>query len=473
MSELGGSAVRSCTRPASPRRGAALSSFTQAALGRVLGSTVLRGPILAGSILAATGLASPGAEAAVVDGVQRLTPVLPLTIHRGKPPGAAALRGVDWSRARRAELPAPEGLAVLWQRRIAGGLSGDVLVDDTGRIFATGQGRVLQLGADGREQYLRHAEFSSAVSSALLADGQRVVLSREGTLSAWSADGDPAFRVELQVPSGWSRGDLLPLPEGSLLVSTGAWLLWVSARGRVEGYTHLKEAVAETLVSAGQNWILTERGDVLTWNGRSPPVKQGSLDGTVSAAAVLGAGELLAVLGGNELVEWSFTTGQRRSLAHLGGAGASARLSVPRSSLVLVLGASGSLFSVPVAATGEAETPLESERLPVGSGELISSADGILAWLVSNAPLTVQRGDGARHALSEVVCAQPSSLVPAGSGRLLAACRSGELWLIGPSASVLPGAIPPTEPSNDPATDGGTSDEPPNAPASFPPASNP
>ena len=435
----------------------------------MLRSPTLRCPILAGAILAVAVLASPVAEAAVVEGVRELTPVLPLTIHHGKPPGAAALRGVDWSRARRAELPAPEGLAVLWQRRIAGGLSGDVLVDDAGRIFATGQGRVLQLGSDGREQYLRRAEFSSAVASALLADGQRVVLAREGTLSAWSADGDPTFRVELQVPSGWTRGDLLPLPEGSVLVSTGAWLLLVSARGRVEGYTHLKEAVAETLVSAGQTWILTERGEVLTWDGRSPPVKQGNLDGTVSAAAVLGPGQLVAVLGGKELVEWSITTGQRRSLAHLEGAGASARLSVPRSTLVLVLGANAALFSVPLAANGDAETPPESERLPAGSGELISSADGVLAWLVSSAPLTVQRADGVRQALSEVVCAQPSSLVPAGSGRLLAACRSGQLWLIGPSAPSAP--VAPAVPRGIPP-DVGTPDEPPNAPASLPPASN-
>ncbi|MEO8179187.1 MAG: hypothetical protein ABI895_10180 [Deltaproteobacteria bacterium] len=455
MSEHCGSGIRSSTRALRPRRCAAAASLTLAALASFLGSPGSSGPVLQGRV----------AEAAVVEGTVGLTPVLPHTIHRGKPPGAAALRGVDWSRARHGELPAPEGLAVLWQRRIAGGLSGDVLVDDAGRIFATGQGRVLQLGADGREQYLRRAEFSSAVASALLADGQRVVLAREGTLAAWSVDGDLAFRVELQVPAGWTRGDLLPLPEGSVLVSTGTWLLLVSARGRIEGYTQLKEAAAETLVSAGQTWILTERGDVLTWDGRSPPVKQGSLDGRASTGAVRAPGQLLAVLDGRELVEWSLTTGQRRSLAHLEGAGASARLSVPSSSLVHILGANGALFSVPVAATGNADTPPEPQQLPAGPGELVSSADGGLAWFVSNAPLTLQRRNGVTQSLAEVVCAQPSSLMPAGSGRLLAACRSGQLWLIGPSA-------PPSAPS-DPPVDLGRPDEHPTAPARPPPASNP
>jgi hypothetical protein len=240
-------------------------------------------------------------------------------------------------------------------------------------------------------------------------------------------------------------------------VSAGAWLLSVSARGKVEGYTHLKETVAETLVSGGQTWILTERGGVLTWDGRSPPVQQGSFDGRVSAGAVRAPGQLLAVLDGHELVEWSLATGQRRSLAHLEGAGASARLSVPTSTLVHILGANGTLFSLPLDALGNAEASPEVQQLPAGSGELLSSADGVLAWFVSNAPLTMRRGDGVSRSLSEVLCAQPSSLVPAGSGRLLAACRSGQLWLIGPLA--------PGEP--------GTPDEHRNAPASLPPASNP
>jgi len=412
MSERCGTAFRSRIRPACPRRCAAASRI---ALAVVLGSA-LRG--------------SP-AEATVVAGEQGLTPALPHAIHRGKPPGAAALRGVDWSRARRAPLPPPEGMAVRWQRRIAGGLSGDVLVDDDGRIFATGQGRVLQLDAEGREQYLRRAEFSSAVASALLADGQRVVLAREGTLEAWSADGAPSFHVELQIPAGWTRGALLPLPEGNVLVSAGAWLLLLSARGNVEGYTHLKEAVAETLVSAGQTWILTEHGDVLSWDGRSGPAKRGSFDARVSSAAVRAPGQLLAILDGRELAEWSLATGQRRSLARLEGVGASGRLSVPTRTLVHILGTSGALFSVLLDATGDAEAPPETQQLPTGPGELVSSADGVLAWFVSNAPLTLQRRDGVPHSLNEVVCAQPSSLMPAGSGRLLAACRSGQLWLIG------------------------------------------
>jgi hypothetical protein len=365
---------------------------------------------------------------------QELTPALLQTIHRGKPPGSSALRGVDWGRTRRAELPTPGDAVVLWQRRVAGGLSGDVLVDAEGRVFAAGLGRVLQLGADGRDEYSRRVEFSSAVASALLADGQRVVLSREGTLAAWSARGDATFQVALQVPPGWTRGDLLPLPEGGVLVSTGAWLFDVSPRGEIEGYTYLKEAVAETLVSAGQTWILAERGDILTWDSRSAPVKQGSFEGHVSAAAVRAPGQLIAIVDGRELAEWSQNDAHRHSLASLDGVGSNARLSVPTGARVLVLGSSGALYSVLLDTAARTDALPETQPLPPGSGDLVSSADGTLAWFVANAPLTLQGADGATSSFSDVVCAQPASLAPAGAGRLLAACRSGQLWLVGLAA---------------------------------------
>jgi hypothetical protein len=373
---------------------------------------------------------------ATVSNARELTPALLQTIHRGKPPGSAVLRGVDWGRARRAELPAPSDARVLWQRRIAGGLSGDVLVDAAGRVFVAGLGRVLQLGPDGRDEYARGMDFSSAVASALLADGQRVVLAREGTLAAWSPRGDPPFQLAPQVPAGWARGDLLPLPDGGVLVSAGAWLFEVNSHGEIEGYAQLKEPAAETLVSAGQAWILLEHGDVLTWDGRSAPVKQGSFRGRVSAAAVRAPGQLLAIVDGRELAGWSQGSAGPSSIASLDGAGNGARLSVPTSGRVFVLGSTGALFSVLLEAAPSTAAP-ERQPLPGGSGDVLSGADGTLAWLVANAPLTLQQADGITHALDEVVCTQPASLAPAGTGRLLAACRSGQLWLVGPAAPTV------------------------------------
>jgi hypothetical protein len=375
----------------------------------------------------ALGLCAAAADA------EPLTPALPQTIQRGKPPGVAIARGGDWSRARRAELPAPAEAAVLWQRRIPGGLSGNVLVDDDGNVFVAGQGRVVQLSADGRSAFTRPAEFSSAAASALLSDGQRVVLGRDGRLAAWSARGRATFQLALPVPPGWTRGDLLPLPDGGVLVSAGAWLLQISSRGELTGYAQLAAPVAETLVDADHTWIISEAGDILSWDGHSPPVQRGSFAGQVSAAVLRAPGQVLALVNGGELAQWSLGTAQRSTLAKLDGLGNAAHASVPTNALVHVLGTSGNLLSLAIADAGGAESAPESRRVPPGAGELLSSPNTV-AWFVANTPLTL-RQPPAEQTLSEVVCAQPSSLAAAGAHRFVAACRSGQIWLIGPAAS--------------------------------------
>jgi hypothetical protein len=379
-----------------------------------------------GAAALALSLCAAGARA------EPLTSALPQTIQRGKPPGAAITRGGDGSRSRSAELPAPGEAGVLWQRRIPGGLSGDVLVDEDGNVFVTGQGRVVQLSADGRHEFTRRAEFSSAAASALLSDGQRVVLGRDGDLAAWSARGRATFQLALPVPPGSARGALLPLPEGCVLVSAGTWLLQISARGRLEGYAQLAAPVAETLIDGDRTWIISESGDVLSWDGHSPPAQRGSFAGQVSAAALRAPGQVLALVNGNELAQWSLGSGPPSTLAKLDGLGNAARASVPTSALVHVLGTSGTFLSLALEGA-EAELAPEGRRLPPGAGELLSSPTTV-ALFVANTPL-ILRQQGAEQVASEVVCAQPMSLVPAGGRRLVAACRSGQIWLIGPATS--------------------------------------
>ena len=309
---------------------------------------------------------------------------------------------------------------------------GTVALGIYGNVFVAGQGRVVQLGADGRYDFTRRAEFPSAAASALLSDGQRVVLGRDGGLAAWSARGRPTFQLQLPVPPGWARGDLLPLPEGSVLVSAGAWLLKISAQGELAGYAQLAAPVAETLVDGDRAWIISEAGDLFIWDGHGPPAQHGSLVGPVSAAAMRAPGQVLALVNGNELAQWSSSSGQRTTLARLDGLGNAVRMSVPTSALVHVLGAS-SLVSLNMARAEGGESAPESRHLPAGAGELLSSPTTV-AWFVANTALTL-RESSAEQALSDVVCAQPSSLVSVSSQRFIAACRSGQLWLIGPATS--------------------------------------
>jgi hypothetical protein len=94
---------------------------------------------------------------------------LPHTQHHGHPAGASVASGSDWSRSRRASLP-PQ-LGVLWQRRLPGPITANLLVDERGNLFAAGANRVWQLGADGGEQYSHTLDRSVAVAAAFFADG--------------------------------------------------------------------------------------------------------------------------------------------------------------------------------------------------------------------------------------------------------------------------------------------------------------
>jgi hypothetical protein len=218
-----------------------------------------------------------------------------------------------------------------------------------------------------------------------------------------------------------------------VLVSAGAWVLQISARGELAGYAQLPAPVAETLVDGDRTWIISEPGDVFSWDGHSPPVQRGSFAGHISAAAMRAQGQLLALVNGDELAQWSVVSGQRSTLGKLDGLGAAARASVPTSGSIHVLGTSGSLLSLDLAAAEGGASAPESRRLPPGAGELLSSPTTV-AWFIANTPLALRR-QSAERAWSEVVCAQPLSLVPAGGQRFIAACRSGQLWLIGPVAS--------------------------------------
>jgi hypothetical protein len=64
--------------------------------------------------------------------------------------------------------------------------------------------------------------------------------------------------------------------------------------------------------------------------------------------------------------------------------------------------------------------------------DLVVDATGVVAWWASEAPLRLETAPGVGRELSDVRCAVPASLVPAGAGRLLAACSSGLVWLVGP-----------------------------------------
>jgi len=341
---------------------------------------------------------------------------------------------------------------VLWQQRLASGLSGNALVDADGNIFMAGTGRVTQLGPDGASEYSVRAEFSTALAAALLSDGSRALLTREGALWAWSARGGPRFQLNLEAGRSFTRASLLPLPNGGALASIGSWLFEVDSEGTLQGYARLAEEAVASYVDAGSIWLVGEGGTLWSWDGRGAPLERGRLSGSVSAAARGAPGHLIAVVAGRELVEWTPRAGQGAALASLPEPGPWPRIAVSPLPRISVLGRGGAVVSVETDQPPQSSNPERVGPVPAPPhpGELLTSAQGDLAWLAPGTPLMLQRA-GHTATLEAVTCAQPASLVPAGAQRILASCKSGQIWLIG-QASADSGARPDSAPNRAPET---------------------
>jgi len=343
---------------------------------------------------------------------------------------------------------------VLWEHQLSAGVWANLVVDAAGSVFAVSPGRVTQLAADGREEFTRQAEFTSAVAVSLLANQARVLLTREGRLLAWSPQGTPMFQVALAAPSGYAHAGLLPLPQGGVLAHLGNSLFRLGAGGELEGYAELKREAVETLVDRDEVWVVAGNGDVWTWNGRDPPARRGGFPSQVSAAALSAPGRLLGIVDAHELVQWTAPLGPSLTLARLEELGSAPRISAPGGELIHILGSSGNLLGVragepAAAASAPTSAPVRAgdRQRPAGPGEVLASPDGTVAWLVPDAPLVLQHAGQEPHLFSAVQCHQPLCLVPAGDGRLAISCKSGEIWMIGPPASTGQPSPPRPSPS--------------------------
>lgn len=344
--------------------------------------------------------------------------------------GFATAAGVDPARSRQAsELPI-EAARVLWRRQIPGGIGCNVLVDGDGRVFVAGLGRVTQLGPDGALQYSQAVRFSGALAAALLADGTRALLTREGAVVGWSPSGAIDFEVALEVPGASSMSSLLPLPDGGALASVGAWLFELDATRSVRSHAVLATAAQHTLLAGGLALVIDEQGAVFEWDRREPVRSIGSF-GSPVAAALVDDGSLVALSSRRSLLRMSRSDGAVHELARLDAPGVAPLLARIAAGRWALMKHDGTWFS------------LERDVAPHGLGtradpttlsdiDLLVDTAGAMAWWASEAPLRLETAPGVGSELSDVRCTVPASLAPAGQGRLLAACGSGVVWLVGP-----------------------------------------
>jgi hypothetical protein len=324
-----------------------------------------------------------------------------------------------------------------------------VLVDAAGSIFVAGSGRVTQLNAEGQHDFSQPTDITSPVAAAVLVGGTRVALTSEGQLRAWTTKGEARFSVDLPSQNRWINAGLLPLPNGGLLVSGGLGLFDVDADGHVRAHAKLESAVQQTLVVNARSLVVDDRGEIHEWDGFEAVSLRASFPGRVAVVGASGSSSLVGLLpSGSSLVEVSLATGVSSELARVPEPGLLPLLSIVARGQLDAVRRDGSRFSLgrelPAGAQGSSVADFTR------GAELLGSPAGTLAWLAADRALRLSDATGQERELAEVRCREPASLVSAGAGRLIAACRSGELWLIGPQLRTVAPAEPPASNRNTP-----------------------
>lgn len=360
-----------------------------------------------------------------------LATALPHAFVVGRSRGFATAPAIDPARSRHATaLPPIDAARVAWQRQVPGGIACNVLVDAEGRVFVVGPGRVTQLGPDGALQYSQAEPFSGPIAAALLADGTRSVLTRDGRVLGWWSSGASAFEVPLEVTATAGTSTLLPLPDGGVLASAGQWLFDIDATRAVRAYAALPSAAQHTLLAGARAIVIDEQGRVFEWDRREPLRAIGAFSGPVTASS-FDDDHLIALSSRRSLQSMALRDGSVHELVRLDAPGAAPVLGrlARRRWVLMKFDGSWSVAEpdvAPQAFGGRAEAGALSDI------DLLVDDTGAIAWWASEAALHLETAPGVGRELSDVRCTVPASLAPAGDGRLIAACGSGLVWLVGP-----------------------------------------
>lgn len=405
------------------------------------------------SLAAVVGIGAIGvASLAIADGFD---PSIPKTIVVGKPVGHAVSERVDRYRRGRSATPFPTRPVELWRRELAGGLELPPVVDDNGEIVAAlVSPDIVRIGPSGRPQWrTRIGAAPAVVPPVLTSDGSTFVVASDGTAWSVSAGGAVRFATELAFRTKKALAAPVALNNGSVAVAGDLDLAIIDADGAIRASTRMPSRPVGALMRWRRGLLVaTQNGDVYHWRSPTRPRKLGSLGGTiegglmlVSKRAVVGVVDksrvtVLDLKSGNT----TLVIGEASTIVQLEGPTALA----PNGEL-LVTSVIGELFAID--AHGVVERRIALEPLPAmfgadsgapvpnifrrldtrSSPPLIVDAKGNIAFIRNSGKVGMVSATGGVAVISRRLCARPITILPAGAGRLLAACRSGSIALFG------------------------------------------
>ncbi|MEZ4228009.1 MAG: hypothetical protein R3B89_02520 [Polyangiaceae bacterium] len=351
----------------------------------------------------------------------------------GQPRGATTMARSDVGRSGLTPDPLPRALAVRRELRVTGGITTGMLSDAEGRlVIATLDPELVQLARDGKQLWSASTGKSPAVVQPVLAsDGTRVVLNAENQLFGFGSSGKRRFL--LQLPAGYSpSADLLPMPDGSVIVALSTRLLRVSADGRLLDTARTHSKVVALLGKDRDVLALTNAGDLLRWRSPHPPRRIAGLGGPPTGGVVRGR-HLLTIVGGSRLLDIDLPTLTQHVRWSLQASSALASPVALPDGNTLTWTSDGLLLRHDRAGAEAMRVSLEpgtTTPSPVSNSPVLADASGRFAFARAGLGLGIVDPDGSLHFVEGASCEAPVSLIAVGNGGYALGCRSGVLWLL-------------------------------------------
>jgi hypothetical protein len=330
---------------------------------------------------------------------------------------------------------------VRWRTRLSSEPAGPALVDDQGTIFVLSRtGQTRQLDARGRTLWDTQVGEAIAAPAVLVDGGHRALLTTSTRLLLFDNEGKVHLDRRLSSASA-ALATLLPLRDGTLLVSVADDLVQVSPNGQTLALFSVPEPPHAVLENDSGVVLVGRGGTVFLWSEPMPLQTLGTLGGRPTGHSLSSAGRLVAVVDQDRLVALDLSTGRRTILlqAPLNGATAS------RGAEILALTRDGSIVTVGSQGTGEEPwTGLGAHPGRDPRGTHLMLGPGGRAILTSpERGLATLGPEGQVHWLSPPPCNAPQAASPHGPDAFVLTCADGTVALLeSPSA---PTRAPPAE----------------------------
>lgn len=374
-----------------------------------------------------------------------LDPNLPQQRIIGAPRGPVPMPRLNSERTGRSRFLLPRAPRVVWRARASGGIEYPVAVADDGSIILSGSVPTLsEITRDGKLAWLVHTGQATPVTAPFItSDDTRVVVTSVPAVMGVNPSGRVRFRRALPAQNVTHFAAPLALNDGGFVLGLDTQALKLMPDGETEARTQLPETV-DSILKAGRRLLLvSESGVVFEWRPPATPRRLASFGATINGGvAVCGANALCAVVDRTRLVELDLDSGLRktRARAHAGLQGPPAVLA---SGATRIVTTDGRLLGQSPNGSQTLRIALEPPSFASGANAsdagaappVVVDARGNLAFARAGLDAGVIDAHGVLRRARGATCSDPIDVAPAGPKRLVVACRSGLLWLLGDAVS--------------------------------------